>query len=54
MTPPTLIDCRTIMEHYGLSRYVTEVLMEKCGIVRVPGVRRYYVEREKVEKVLRG
>lgn len=49
---PRLMTCRQIMEETGLPESTVLRIMRRCDLVRPSGVRRVFVRRSDVERVL--
>lgn len=47
-----LMDCATIAREYGVSRSVAEAMMRQLPKVQLPDVRKVYVRRTDVEKLI--
>ena len=49
---PALIDCRGLQDELGVKRAAALAIMEKLPKVRMEGVRKVWVKRADVEKLL--
>lgn len=49
---PTLLDCRGIRDELGVSRAAAEAIMRQLPKVVVPGLRKVYVRREDVLRLV--
>ena len=54
MTKPLeqLIDCAGLMRELGIKRTAAEKIMRQCKVVTIPGLRKAYVKRSDVERLL--
>jgi hypothetical protein len=49
---PQLLDAKGLQTELGVSRAAAERIMERLPIVRLPGLRKVYVRRPDVERLL--
>jgi hypothetical protein len=49
---PKLLDCRGIQRELGVKRATAEAIMRQLSKVQVPGLRKTYVRREDVLRLL--
>jgi hypothetical protein len=49
---PTLIDCRGLQAELGVKRATAEAIMRELPKVTIPGLRKCYVKRSDVAKLL--
>ena len=53
MTPlPELLDCRALMAELGIKRAAAETIMRQLPLVQIPGLRKVYVRRTDVARLL--
>jgi hypothetical protein len=50
---PALIDCKTIQVELGVTRAAAEAMMRKLEKVEVDGLRKAYVKRVDLERLIR-
>ena len=48
----TLLDCRGIQEYLGIGRYSAEGLMRKLPKIQVDGVKKVWVKKEDLDRLL--
>lgn len=49
---PELLDCATLARTYGVTRAAADKIMRKLPKVRIDGLRKTYVRRRDVERLL--
>lgn len=49
---PQLLDCKALQAELGVSRAAAEKIMEQLPELRLPGLRKRYVRRPDVERLL--
>jgi hypothetical protein len=49
---PQLFDCKRLQVELGVTRAAAEKIMQALPIVQVPGLRKVYVRRPDVERLL--
>lgn len=49
---PTLLDTRGVMRELGITRAAAEAFMRRCPKVQVDGLRKVYVTRADLERVV--
>ena len=49
---PELLDAKALQAELGITRAAAEAIIRKLPIVQVPGLRKVYVRRADVEKLL--
>jgi hypothetical protein len=49
---PKLLDAKTLAAELGITRAASEKIMQALPIVQVPGLRKTYVRRPDVERLL--
>jgi hypothetical protein len=50
---PELLDARRLAGELGITRAAAEAVMRQLPKVEIPGLRKVYVKRESVERLLR-
>jgi hypothetical protein len=51
---PKLLDAKHLAAELGVTRAATEKIMQSLPIVQVPGLRKTYVRRSDVERLLKA
>ena len=49
---PELLDCRALRAELGISRASAESLMRRCPVVVIPGLRKTFVKRSDVARLI--
>lgn len=49
---PELLDCRALQEELGVKRAAAETIMRQLPLVQIPGLRKVYVRRVDVARLL--
>jgi hypothetical protein len=49
---PALLDCKALQAELAVSRASAEAIMRQLPIVQVPGLRKVFVKRSDVERLL--